>query len=303
MVLIALGGNIGDREANLQTAVSELAATAGISQLVHSSFLETVAVGGPPDQPSFLNAAARFECRFSPLSLAGELHEIEARLGRNRGTRWDARTIDLDLLLYDDLVCRTHELELPHPRMTFRRFVLQPAAEVAAELRIPSSRWTISQHLQHLQQAPRLLAIAGGPLEQRARVAQQVAAELSGEYVDSPKDTGQATTESMHPHWQIVNGWTAETRLDMHDGFPGEGNSEFWLEDEFGPRPRVLAILQERVASRHSSATQNQPLAPISDTLADSLTNFSGGGVLRLDADKPMVELVAEVVAAAQATE
>jgi deoxyadenosine/deoxycytidine kinase len=89
------------------------------------------------------------------------MHDVEHELGRRRGQRWDSRTIDLDLLLYGDLVLSTPTLELPHPRMAWRRFVLEPAAEIAGEMRHPVVGWTVARLLEHLNTARQYIAISG----------------------------------------------------------------------------------------------------------------------------------------------
>ena len=94
-------------------------------------------MGGPPGQGDFLNGAILVETLLSPEAVLAILQEIEAALGRRREERWGPRTIDLNLLLYNQEVRRTPALELPHPRMTQRRFVLEPAAAVAASMVIP----------------------------------------------------------------------------------------------------------------------------------------------------------------------
>ena len=100
-----------------------------------SALVRNRAVGGPAGQRAFLNAAARLETSLPPAELLARLQRIEWHLGRTGAkTRWAARTLDLDLLLYDDLVLSTPYLTLPHPRMAFRRFVLEAAAEVAPEM-------------------------------------------------------------------------------------------------------------------------------------------------------------------------
>jgi 2-amino-4-hydroxy-6-hydroxymethyldihydropteridine diphosphokinase len=131
IVLISLGSNLGDREANLRGAITALNHAPRTTVRQVSSFHETEPVGGPPDQGMFLNAVAVLETELDPLSLLRRLQEIEARFGRQRTVRWGERTLDLDLLLFDDRIIDTPELCLPHPRMRTRRFVLEPLVEVA----------------------------------------------------------------------------------------------------------------------------------------------------------------------------
>src|SRR5437764_637653 len=108
--LVGLGSNVGNRPQNLATALEMLRATAGVRDVRASSWHETPAVGGPTGQMAFLNAAAVFETSLAPLELLCRLQAIEQRLGRVRTVRWGPRTIDLDLLLYENLVLNTPEL-------------------------------------------------------------------------------------------------------------------------------------------------------------------------------------------------
>src|SRR3954466_3478405 len=110
VAFIALGANLGDREHNLRDAIAQIGSTPHTTILRTSSFLENPAIGGPPDSPPFLNAVAQIETTLAPRALLSRLHEIERVLGRDRRTKWDPRTIDLDLMLYGDTVLSTPEL-------------------------------------------------------------------------------------------------------------------------------------------------------------------------------------------------
>lgn len=136
---IAMGANLGAREQTLREALKLLAANQYVQVLKVSSFLETKAVGGPPNQPNYLNAAASLETTLSPRQLLDLLLEIERKLGRVRSTpeRNQPRTIDLDVLLFDDRVINEPELVVPHPRMHERKFVLKPLSEIAPDLKHP----------------------------------------------------------------------------------------------------------------------------------------------------------------------
>ncbi len=129
--LIGLGSNLGDRRANLHGAIDALTEAPGVTFQRVSSFHETEPVGGPPGQGRYLNAVALIETALDPVALLHALKEIEARFGRERKVRWGARTLDLDLLVFEDRIIETPELEVPHPRMRTRRFVLEPLVEVA----------------------------------------------------------------------------------------------------------------------------------------------------------------------------
>lgn len=181
--LIALGSNLGERAEILRRAVGELSRLAGSRLLARSRWHETPPVGGPAGQGPFLNGAALIATELAPVELHRELAAIESRLGRVRHERWEARAIDLDLLLYDDVELRTAELTIPHPRMAYRRFVLAPAAEIAPWMRHPESGWTIGGLLDHLHSADDRAAIADADLQRAAflaaRLSQLVGAKPS----------------------------------------------------------------------------------------------------------------------------
>lgn len=130
---IALGSNLGDRQSNLESAVTALRATAGVTVTKVSTFLENPAVGGPADSPAFLNAAAAIETTLPPRELLSALLKIEKALGRERREKWGPRVIDLDIVLYGDRIVEEWDLRIPHPLMHERPFVLAPLAEIAPE--------------------------------------------------------------------------------------------------------------------------------------------------------------------------
>lgn len=138
LAFIALGANLGDREANLRAALAKLAATPGVHVERVSKLLDNPAIGGPSGSPPFLNAVAAVETALPPHALLGRLLEIEKQMGRVRSERNAPRPIDLDLILYADEVIDTPELTVPHPRMHERRFVMQPLAEIAPDLVHPT---------------------------------------------------------------------------------------------------------------------------------------------------------------------
>lgn len=134
---VALGANLGDREATIRQAVEALAADPAIEVVAVSTLRETDPVGYL-DQPRFLNGAAELETELPPRALLERLLAVEASLGRTReGPAMGPRTIDLDLLLHGDAVVDEPGLELPHPRLHERRFALEPLAELAPGLEIP----------------------------------------------------------------------------------------------------------------------------------------------------------------------
>jgi pantoate--beta-alanine ligase len=146
--LLGLGSNLGDRVGNLLEGLRLLKRRVTVLRL--SSLHETRPVGGPPGQANFFNAAAVVATELPPGDLVAALHDIESQLGRERAETWGPRTIDLDLLLYDQQIIHTAQLTVPHPRMHERRFVLAPAAEIAGDLRHPALNATIDELLARL---------------------------------------------------------------------------------------------------------------------------------------------------------
>ena len=133
---IALGANLGDPAATVNAAFAALAELPQSTLTVRSALYRTAPVG-ILDQPEFVNAAARITTQLAPEALLDELLAIEQRFGRIRAERNGPRTLDLDILLYDDLVIETPRLTLPHPRLHLRAFVLYPLADLAPDLALP----------------------------------------------------------------------------------------------------------------------------------------------------------------------
>ncbi|WP_026104125.1 2-amino-4-hydroxy-6-hydroxymethyldihydropteridine diphosphokinase [Anabaena sp. PCC 7108] len=147
-VAISFGGNMGDTHEIFQASLETLAATPGIILEAKSSWYKTKAVG--PPQPDYLNGCAKFKVKLSPQALLETLLAIEQKFGRVRQERWGARTLDLDLLLYDDLIVDQPNLQIPHPRMHERAFVLVPLAEIAPDWIEPFSQRIIHDLLQEV---------------------------------------------------------------------------------------------------------------------------------------------------------
>lgn len=133
-VLIALGGNIGDVRATFPKAISNILGMAQATLLARSSDYRTPPWGEEAQEP-FINACIEVETSLDPHALLFTLHKIEKRFGRDRAKeqRWGPRTLDLDLLAYDDAVIKQPDLTLPHPRLFERAFVLVPLAEIAPD--------------------------------------------------------------------------------------------------------------------------------------------------------------------------
>ncbi len=146
-VYVALGSNLGDRRAYLARAAERLGSY--VNELQASSVYETEP-WGYEDQPAFLNQVLAGETELEPLQLLTRLKQIETELGREERFRYGPREIDLDLLLYGRQVLRTPQLELPHPRLHERAFVLVPLADLAPDLVHPVLEKTIVELLEEV---------------------------------------------------------------------------------------------------------------------------------------------------------
>jgi 2-amino-4-hydroxy-6-hydroxymethyldihydropteridine diphosphokinase len=147
LAYLSLGSNIGDRENHLREAIRRLETVGRVVSV--SSFYETEPVE-VTDQAWFLNCAAALETTKTPEQLMAALLEIERDMGRRRTQKKGPRTIDIDILLIGDMVVHSAEVSIPHPAMHERRFVLEPLAEIAAEVRHPGMKKTVREMLEAL---------------------------------------------------------------------------------------------------------------------------------------------------------
>jgi 2-amino-4-hydroxy-6-hydroxymethyldihydropteridine diphosphokinase len=126
---IGIGSNLGDRPANIESAIAELKNRPGIAIEKISSIIETTPIGGPA-QGKYLNGVIKIKTEISPRALLSILQNIENKLGRARTVKNGPRTIDLDILLYEDKAINEPDLKVPHPRMFEREFVMKPLLEI-----------------------------------------------------------------------------------------------------------------------------------------------------------------------------
>ena len=150
--LIAFGANQGDREQMLGRALQQLGEQ-GFRDCLASRLYRTRPIGGPADQGEYVNAVIRARCSGSAPEIVQRLLAVEAACGRKRSERWAPRTIDLDLLLLGEQLVDQPTVQIPHPRMTCRRFVLEPACEIAAELKHPWSGATLGKLFEAISRA------------------------------------------------------------------------------------------------------------------------------------------------------
>jgi 2-amino-4-hydroxy-6-hydroxymethyldihydropteridine diphosphokinase len=150
---IGLGANVGETAETLRRALEMLAKREGITVWRISQFVKTAPIGGPADQPPYLNAAAELHTTLPPEELLAVLHAVESALGRNRDNelRWGPRTCDLDILLYGNEDIDQPDLRIPHPRMHERKFVLEPLAQIAPDAVHPTREKTVAQLLEEVE--------------------------------------------------------------------------------------------------------------------------------------------------------
>ncbi len=192
--LIAFGSNVGDRLENFQGISQALFNNSRIKKYKSSRCIETAPIGGEVDQKNFLNAVIRFSTNLSAESLCQMLFELEIQFGRTRGKRWESRTVDLDLLLFGTDVIVSPTLCIPHPRMSFRRFVLEPAAQIASNMMHPTSGLTVGQLLTHLNRMPNRLLVVGCEANVFAMIGQGMKTDLT--MIDAQtEDVGNSETD------------------------------------------------------------------------------------------------------------
>ncbi|MDE5860888.1 MAG: 2-amino-4-hydroxy-6-hydroxymethyldihydropteridine diphosphokinase, partial [Ruminococcus sp.] len=148
--VIAFGSNLGDRKAYIENAIREIEENSAIKDIKVSSFIETEPYGYT-EQPDFLNGALICRTYLSPEKLLEFLHTIENEAGRTRKVHWGARTLDLDIIFYDDKIIDTPALTVPHIDMCNRYFVLKPVSEIVPYYRHPVFNMTVIQLLERLE--------------------------------------------------------------------------------------------------------------------------------------------------------
>ena len=290
--LVGLGSNLGDRQACLRLAVTRLASLPSTSQVAESRCIPSVSIGGPAGQPEFLNAAALLETALAPSELLAALHTIEDDLGRKRAERWGPRSIDLDLLLYDDEILEAPDLTVPHPRMAFRRFVLAPAVEIAPDMVHPEIGWTVRQLWEHLNSAPNYVALDGGTPEFRYELSDRVALDAPAKAFHLSPEHGRRPPGKLRDRLPAVGSLApAEAAI-----------SDFWLDSVEASleNPRLAKVKSEWEVDLRW--LRSHALAPkLLVRLEKSLPQIPfRGPVLKLET-RGLAEAAAEIVAAIHA--
>lgn len=228
--LIALGGNLGQVEQTFDRALAQLAQHSRVHVTGVSSRHSTVPVGQHAGQP-FLNAAARLQTDLPALDLLDELQRIETALGRTRELRWGPRTLDLDLICYGQEQIDVPRLQVPHPACWYRRFVLDPLAELAPEFVHPAKQVTFQVLHARLLPRPFRLQLAGGSNVQRRQAVTRLSADFPNVEIAD---------------WNMVDWNCAEwNNADSNatDGSAAKADAVEWDTVDGGPLPHLIAWL------------------------------------------------------------
>ncbi|HVX09665.1 MAG TPA: 2-amino-4-hydroxy-6-hydroxymethyldihydropteridine diphosphokinase [Pirellulales bacterium] len=241
--LIALGSNLGDRAAALDAATLAIDRLADTRVLAKSGWIESAPVGGPRLQPAYLNGSLLIETTLGPLELLDRLQQIEHAAGRVRSVRWGPRTLDLDLLLYGEEVIRADRLIVPHPRMVFRSFVLEPATQIAADMLHPSTGRTVGQLWTNLHSAPPYLAMMGPPGAGKTRLAREIAGRTDCDLVLDRPDELCGSPDCAGPGEGTELEFLARRARSL--GARGERDRSVWTISDFW-LPQSLAWAEAR---------------------------------------------------------
>lgn len=239
--LIGCGSNLGQRREQLDQAIELLRYMPGVCVTAVSRYHETRPIGGPLGQEPFLNSAAVLETDLEPAELFSLLEAVENTLHRERNVRWGPRTVDLDMLLYGDVVLETEALTLPHPRMVTRRFVLEPCVEIAGGLRHPTSGFTLAELLDAISSPHSHVAVVGVPGSGAPEVAEIVADITLARLLRAPISL-PLVVPSVHDCSQLISKWSEAMMLDEWPDDPHGTVSDFWLGLPLATARRHLTV-------------------------------------------------------------
>ena len=288
----------------------------GVTLVSVSRYRETRPIGGPAGQGVFLNGACLLETDLTPHDMLAMLSAIENTLHRERVERWGPRTVDLDLLLYDDVVLTTESLTLPHPRMATRRFVLEPCVEISPDLVHPLAACTLERLLESISSPHPHVAVIGVPAAAASEVAAAIAHATLARHVPAPPEYTRAdlfvsrqeaaggevpwhqAVEACakplltkrwprDPHGTVVDYWLQAVRLAAEESLVGEalGNFQSFFRrlaaDTVQPEVAILLIappdvLEEWVSRRTRQADDTGDSGSFSIDPSASASSFSG---------------------------
>lgn len=198
--LVSFGANLGHAAATIRAAYATLQQQLSATSSELSRLFKTPPVGGPSGQPPFVNAVAAFNTLASPWEVWKIIRGIEHDFGRERNVRWEARKLDVDILLYADQKIWTPQLKIPHPRMCMRRFILAPAVDCAADYVDPVSGLTIAQLHQRVRSQPGSLCVYTRR-PQDDLVLLEEAARVTGAQISVQEQSAlSGTNRSVHLH-------------------------------------------------------------------------------------------------------
>ena len=250
LAVLSIGSNLGDRAAHLASAVTRLGSHARVRVTATSRWHETAPAGCGPGQAPFLNAALLVETSLDPLSLLDWTQEVERQGGRRRDEVWGARTIDVDMVLMDDLALCTPRLELPHPRCAYRRFMIEPAAEIAPDWIHPHLGWPLRRLDEFLRNAPRYVVILGGTDEEREALVRRVRQRVPLKWLRGDERLTRATARR----------WLAEAAESAESAEGAWLASEFWWNglpvDEAPAAPPLIPKLVVQLDASNRSEVE-----------------------------------------------
>jgi len=295
--LIGVGANLGDRAEAIGLAGDRLREHESVDSLRASRQYATKPIGGPDGQAEFVNAAFHVQTSLPPATLLQLLQQIEEAAGRTKAERWGARRLDLDLLLYDEAIIEQRELIIPHPRMAFRRFVLEPAAEIAGRMTHPTTSRTVAELASRLDKLAAYIAISNAASAERQSLLLEVAAQtnalpllaptsLGGSSGDSPSPGLASAIEFLDQRVQAVNCidprqkdrvwvsdfWLGDALLAARRSLPPGVFSEFadvWAERE-SQMPEPIVVVLFDAAKNTLNALQQARLPVLRLNSADS---------------------------------
>ncbi len=301
--LISFGANIGDPWMTIQAAAARLRdhlctqpcnCPSNLPVFQLSRFFRTPPVGGPTGQPPFINAVAAIHTPATPWEVWNCIRNVEKEFGRVRNMRWEARRIDLDILLHDEVRIWTPHLKIPHPRMCMRRFILLPAADVARDWLDPVSGMTIGQLAENVRHGPSNFVLLGEASSKPASMLAEVARRSGAQW--------RAGTEQAIPS----DRWDQGRWVSVRTILPGQlAVANFAAMRAELPETKLLVVLAPPVPSAdivwedyHRTLANN--LGLLADTAGPSAASSVSGPQYLLANDDPDWS-VQELIAALEA--